>query len=541
MVTIPGPADVRTVQPGVTRRVVNMPYQRAMQPAAEGAATARATGAVADAASEIARRASDQQIENEVAAADMRQRKEIDALVAELRADPDWSTYETRFAERSSEITQRNSESLSSRRAREIWRERTTERTYAGQTAIRTLARERQIENGRAGLISNVNAAEQTVQDPNATPEARALALEVIQTQVQRAVERGIVAEDDGATMIARAQNAHLQFERTRGMRARAQAEEDRIWAESGGNLGVALEMARDIDDVELRDLATDRIEARFSQSERTRQDSVRNALESAFSHIEGGGTLDGLSAGVRDVLTRAGQMDSLRTYARQRTAGGGGIPNEESEYIADSLLAAAEEDRRAFARADLNEYMPRMNPDDRRRVREHQQYLRGETPNSESGELLTTRVYNDIIAIARPLAERSGIAVTGQAERTRETRGQFETYMMGAARRFVAENARRPNASEIDEIARTALLEARTPGVFGMGRQTRRVFENRMLGSGDNAVPGVRVRYSDIPEWEVRRLMRVWATRRKTAKTHDEPPTEAQIEEMYARDTAGE
>jgi len=536
MVTIPGPAEVRTVSPGVARRVANVPFQRAMPVAAEGAATARAFGAVADAASEVARRASNQQIENEVAAAEMRQRKDIDALTEELRADPNWQTYEPRFAERSSEITQRNAESLSSPRARRIWEQRTAERTYASQTAVRTMARERQIENGRAGLITNANTAEQTVQDPNATPEARALALEVIQTQVRSAVQRGIIGEDDGATMIARAQNAHLEFERTRGMRARAQAEEDRIWAESGGSLGVALEMARDIDDVELRDLATDRIEARFSQSERTRQDSVRNAMETALMHIEGGGRLDGLSAGVRDVLTRAGQMDSLRTYARQRTAGGGGgIPNEESEYVADSLIAAAEEDRAGFARADLNEYMPRMNPDDRRRVRDHQQYLRGEAPNSESGELLTTRVYNDIIAIARPLAERSGIAVTGQAERTRETRGQFETYMMGAARRFVAENARRPNASEIDEIARTALLEASTGGVLGMGRQTRRVFENRMLGSGDNAVPGVRVRYSQIPEWEVRRLMRVWAA------THDEPPTNEQIEEMYARDTAGE
>lgn len=535
MVTIPGPAEVRTVSPAVARRVANVPFQRAMPVAAEGAATARAVGAVADAASEIARRASDQQIENEVAAAEMRQRKEIDALTEELRADPDWSTYESRFAERSSEITQRNADSLSSPRARRIWQERTAERTYASQTAVRGMARTRQIENGRAGLITNANAAEQTVQDPNATPEARALALEVIQTQVRSAVQRGIIAEDDGATMIARAQNASLEFERTRGMRARAQAEEDRIWAESGGNLGVALEMARDIDDVELRDLATDRIEARFSQSERTRQDSVRNALESAFSHIEGGGTLDGLSAGVRDVLTRAGQMDALRTYARQRAAGGGGIPSDESEYVADSLLAAAEEDRRAFARADLNEYMPRMNPDDRRRVREHQQYLRGETPNSESGELLTTRVYNDIIAIARPLAERSGIAVTGQAERTRETRGQFETYMMGVARRFVTEEARRPNASEIDEIARTALLEAHSGGLMGYGRTTRRVFENRMLGEGRNAVPAVRVRYSQIPEWEVRRLMRVWAA------TREGQPTQAQIEEMYARDTAGE
>lgn len=536
MVTIPGPADVRTVQPGVTRRVVNMPYQRAMQPAAEGAATARATGAVADAASEIARRASDQQIENEVAAADMRQRKEIDALVAELRADPDWSTYETRFAERSSEITQRNSESLSSRRAREIWRERTTERTYAGQTAIRTLARERQIENGRAGLISNVNAAEQTVQDPNATPEARALALEVIQTQVQRAVERGIVAEDDGATMLVRAQNAHLQFERTRGLRASAQAEEDRIWAESGGNLGVALQMARDIEDVELRDLATDRIEARFSQSERVRQDSVRNAMEAALTHIEGGGALDGLSAGVRDVLTRAGQMDNLRTYARQRTAPGGTtVADRESEFVADELMAAATDDPAGFARADLNEYLPRMNADDRRRVTEHQQYLRGERPNEAGGATLTSRAYSDIIAVARPLAERSGVAVSGQAADTRETRGAFETYMMGAARRFVAENARRPTPQEIDQIARTALLEARTPGRFGMGRQTRRVFENRMLGEGDRAIPAVRVRYSDIPEWEVRRLMRVWAA------TREGRPTPEQIEEMYARDTAAD
>ncbi len=527
MVTVPTSREVQTVTPRVTRQVRSVPFQRADQVSTAGAdALSRAGTALV----ELTNRINDQQIENEIVGAEMRQRKEIDALTATFENDTDYETFEQRFADQAGEITARNLESLSSQRARNLWQQRANENTYRAQQAISNLSRQRGVEMARAGLITNLQTAEAALQDDNSTPEARALAMQAIEGQLATAQARGILAADDAAERLVRARNTALEFERTRGMRARAQSEEERIWAESGGNLAVAYEMAREIDDPVLQDTVTDRLSARSSNNDRARENSVRSAMEQALVHLEGGGSLDGLSAGVRDVLTRAERMNDLRDYIRARAGrGGGSIASEESEAVRDRILADAVENPAGFARADLTPLLPLMNADDRAAVLRQQQYRRGLAPATDGGDDLVDQSFTEVWAIAEGMAAARGVRITGNNQADAQRRGRFRTFLMRATRRFVQQNARQPTMQEREQIVNSALLSA----------GGERVFENRIvregglrIGStnlGGRDAPRIRITIGNIPQWEADRIARDFYTR------HRREPTVEEIESEYS------
>lgn len=523
MVTVPNSREVQTVAPRVTRQVRSVPFQRADQVSTAGAdALSRAGTALV----ELTNRINDQQIENEIVGAEMRQRKEIDALAATFENDTDYETFEQRFADQAGEITARNLESLSSQRARNLWQRRANENTYRAQQAISNLSRQRGVEMARAGLITNLQTAEAALQDDNSTPEARALAMQAIEGQLTTAQARGILAADDAAERLARARNTALEFERTRGLRAQAQEHEDRIWSESGGNLAVAQEMARELEPL-MRDTVMDRVEARHNQRERARESSTQAAMEQALIHLEGGGTLDGLSAGVRDVLTRSGQMDNLRTYTRSRAA----RTTDSSEQVRDRILADAVENPAGFARADLTPLLPLMNSDDRAAVLRQQQYRRGEAPATDGGDDLVDQSFTEVWAIAEGMAAARGVRITGNNQADAQRRGRYRTFLMRATRRFVQQNARQPTMQEREQIVNSALLSAGGERVF----ENRIVNNGSVLGMGGTPAPRIRITYGNIPQYEADLIAREFYTR------YRREPTREEIETIYSAQTVRE
>lgn len=511
-VRLPGPGDVPQVGIRTTARVHDMPVDQS------GAALSRA----ARAGVELTDRIRTQQIENDLVRADAALRTDLDRLRLELSQDSDYETIPQRYEQRAQALVEQHGARMRAPAARRAWERQVNERLTASRGQIDQLVYTRGIEASRAGLIENVDALELIIQSEDQTPEARAAALVELERHVEAARARGFVAADDAATMIGRARHTAAVFERTQGLRGQAIEHEERIWTESGGDLTVALEMAREIDDPAMHDMVIDRVTARFNQSEAARRDTVRAAMEEAMQHLESGGTIDGLSARVTDVLTRAEQMNNLRAYAANRRAGGLlGFPAAASAAALAEYMIAARENPQGFARQDLTGARTEMNGDDFEELIEHQRYLRGEAP--DEGPSLVQRAFSDILDVAEPMAQAQGLNVTSSSERNAETRGAFRAHLMNEARAFVAENNRRPTAAEADQIARTALLRARTGGGFlGMGNQERRVFESR---------PGadVRVTYDRIPEFHVRRLVRLF---RATNQGRD--PTEADIENMY-------
>ena len=504
MARLRGPMDVDQVAVRNTRRVIEI---QASPENAANAAIGRATLTVLNAAR-------DQQIENDVATAELTTRRELDELRARLDQDPDNSTLPERWDKGAAEIVERNSAALSSPRHQQLWRERSTATLETERRAVVALQQQRTVESARAGLIQAVGLAEQTLTDENATPAVRAQAMSVIETSVARARDRHTIGADDAERMLVATRARVAEFERTQGLLAQAQSEEDRIWAASAGDYSVAQEMARELTGT-VRDTVEDRLATRFNRDEAGRREALDDAMEEAYAAIENGTSIDRLPQGQRDIIIRAGQMDTLRTYVNNRNAPGG-IVSAQSEALADELIAGSVDEPRAFANADLQPYLANMNADDRARVRRRQQYLLGESTDTDGGQTLIERAYADIRVAGVIEANRNGVDVdsAGTGGDNIANRGAFNSFMMGAARRFVDENNRLPNSRETQEIARTAMLTwrvgTRTP--FGTNRgQQRRLYQGGLIREGREAgTPEVRVNYSQIPQWEADRIVRL-------------------------------
>ena len=510
--------DVDQVAVRNTRRVIEI------QASPEGEATA----AIGRATLAVLNQARDQQIENDVATAELTTRRELDELRARLDEDPDNSTLPQRWDEGAAEIVERNAANLTSPRHQQLWRERSTATLETERRGIIALQQQRTVESARAGLIQAVGLAEQTLVDENATPAARAAAMNIIETSVKRARDRHTIGADDAERMLVATRGRVAEFERTQGMIAQAQTEEDRIWAESGGDYSVAQEMARELTGT-MRDTVEDRLATRFNRDEAGRREALDDAMEEAYAAIENGTSIDRLPQAQRDIITRAGQLDTLRTYLNNRNAPGG-IVSAQSEAIADELLASAVDDPRAFANADLEVFLAGMNADDRARVRRRQQYLRGEGTDTDGGQTLIERTYADMRAAGVIEANRAGVDVdsAGSGGDNIANRGAFNAFMMGAARRFVETNNRAPNARETQEMARTAMLNWRVSG----NGQRRRLYQGGLIREGrERGRPEVSVNYSQIPQWEADRIVRLLQAQNPNATI-----TEGMVVDAYAR-----
>lgn len=555
MPRIPGPQDVPQTQ--ISNRVR---VQRV-----EAGDAGNRLAAAGSAVREIVDLAHDQRVDNELVQAELTTRRRFDDLRVQLeREGPDKHGNEpdlqALWDERSQRILQETTARLTSPRAQRAWTERTASLIDSERSAVGQIARRRAVEGARAGLISSVGEAQTTLTDENATPEARAGALAAIETVVNRAVARRTLAADDGAQMIQSARATSSRFEQERGMRARAQGAEDDIWTRAGGNYETAQELARDIDEPGLRDMVEDRLATRFSRERAADADAIEQAMGQAYAHIEAGGAIESLPAPLRDLITRRGQMDTLRNYARNRAGGVSGegwtVMTRQSGLVRDRLLgAAADPDRaRAFARVDL--YAPlseadaasvglpagavitaNLMPDDLNALTLRQRQLRGEAPMGGGTTTLVDQAFNRVIPAARRAAAVAGINVVyggsgGASDRSqesaaalREQRALFESYIYSEVRAYVQANNRIPTDADVTRIAQGALRESvrSRPGWFDGPDQHVRRFQ----AAPDNPV---RVPFSAIPAWQADRMRAAWAQ----ARPNGPPPTDADIEQAY-------
>lgn len=558
MPRIPGPLDVPQVGVQNTRRIVPIARDQ----------SGERLQVVGKATTEILGRARDQQIENEVADAELQTRQQLDALRTKIENMPSdqlgHEGYGPYWEQQSQTIVDQATGRLRSPMAQRAWRQRMDTVLQSERTGITQLAQRRAVEGARAGLITSISAAQQTLVDENATPEARALAMETVQTLTRRAAERQVIGADDAAQMVAQAQARSAEFERTQGMRARAQQSEDALWAQSGGDLSVALELARDLDPT-LRDEVTDRLTARASRQQAAERVALDDSMGRAYQLIERGGSLASLSQEDRDRITRAGQMDTLRTYQRTRANGGNSEGTwtqmqHASQLRRDALLSLAIDDETArdFAHMDLNAPLDeataaamgltagqsirqQLMPDDYTTLRQRQREMLGEVPVGD-GQTLGQRAYSMLRAYAEPRAAASGISLSDRREDQTTTR-QFRGFLLREAMAFTQENNRLPNQREMQDIADLALRDTQSSGFFGLGRTHRRVFEGtgQTVEVGGTRTSAVRVGYSAIPQYQRERLLRAWIAANPGAPAPDEAGLRRIIEDMYQQELAGD
>lgn len=134
---------------------------------------------------------------------------------------------------------------------------------------------------------------------------------------------------------------------------------------------------------------------------------------------------------------------------------------------------------------------------------------------NRRSGQTDNTAIdqaYDDIIRVARPMAQSMGLAVAGQGQDNAEQRGQFEAYVYREARAHVLRTGERPDDATIQAITRRALLQQQSPG---WGRQGRYNFQGTA--------------YNDIPREAREAIEADWQAQTGAR------PTRVQVERRYA------
>lgn len=148
--------------------------------------------------------------------------------------------------------------------------------------------------------------------------------------------------------------------------------------------------------------------------------------------------------------------------------------------------------------------FFSQLNDDDLLRVLNRRQ---GQTDNTAIDQ-----AYDDIVRVARPMAQSMGLAVSGQGQDNAEQRGQFEAYVYREARAHVLRTGERPDDATIEAITRRALLQAPSSG---WGRQGRYAFQ----GTAYNDIP-VEARRAIEADWQAQTGQR---------------PSRAQVERRYA------
>lgn len=500
--------------------------------------------------------ARDQQIDNDVRQGELNLRTRLDALRTEVEKDPNYQTMPERWTDGAQEIDRDLSEGMTSPMHQRLWRARADVMLQHEGGVINERTAIRGVEQARAGVITNVGAARRIMIDPNATPEARLTAQRSAETALAEAALRRVLAVDDAARELEGLRNTAAEFSRTEGIRAQSQSEEDRIWAESGGDYGAAMALARGIENPLVRDNVEDRISQRHAREEAAATETLESAMERAYSAIEEGGTVESLSAADQRVIRAAGNMETLRDYIRARAnPASTAAVTASSTVVRDTILGAAADRARAadIAGIDLNQPLTAegaealgypegtrlrdvMTPGHFNEIQNRQRQMRGEESSDGSPNDLVDNTFNNrLLPRARQLAAMAGVNVqpnngnSTDAQQVRQQRSLFEGYLMGELRAHIQAYGSPPDAAQVDAIARSALTRSTGGGFLGMGRSSRYRFQ------ASPEAP-VNVPYGGVPEAQRVRLLRAWARAGNT-----EPPSEEQIAQMYSEEIAGQ
>lgn len=546
MVQIRAPLDVPHVEPRNEYR----PTETAPNP------EFNAIFQVSERVREIVDRAREQEIDNDVRRGELNLRTRLDGLRRSVEQDPDYASMPERWGEAARQIDTEISDEMSSPMHQRLWRDRAERVLSEEGRYINGRTYERAVEQARAGLITNIGALRRSAIDPNASPETRATAIQGIERELANAALRRVLTTDQAAQELEQARNAQAEFDREQGMRQRAQTEEDRIWAEAGGDYATAIGLVRQIQDPALRDMVEDRVSVRHQRDEAGAAETLESAMERAYGLVENGETLEGLSAGDRRVIIAAGNMDDLRTYARSRsTPGGTEAFNRTSTAYRDVIFSAAADRERSSVLASVNLNQPLMGreaqvlgvaegtslravmtPGDFNEVEARQRELRGEpSADGSPNDLINNTFNNRLLPRARQLAAMASVNVqpnngnSDDAQETRTRRAAFEGYLYGELRAHIQTFNAPPNDAEIDAIARSALTRSAGGGTFGMGRTTRYRFEA-------SPTAPVNVPYENILPAQRERLIRAWI---RAGNTED--PSPDQIARMYSEEIAGQ
>jgi len=465
--------------------------------------------------------AREQQIDNDVRRGELNLRTRLDAVRQQVEQDPDYETMPQRWTEAARQVDEELSQGMTSPMHQRLWRERAERMLATEGGVIHERTQMRAVETARAGLITNLGELRRTITDPNTTPETRREAQRLAEIAIAEAANRRTLGMDDAAQQLNGIRDTVAEFDRTEGLRAQAQAEEDRIWLAARGDYATAMGMVNQIQNPQLRDTVGDRVSQRHAREEAGASETLESAMEAAHSAIENGETLESLTAEQQRVLDASGNMQGLRDYIRARATPESSASftrqSQEIRYSIESLnrpgtsVLFASIDLETPKTAEQSEQLARygiivpegtrirdmMTPENFNQLRSAQRYARGEEGSGEGNRTLPQLAGRNLITYAEQIGGGRLDGISGSEDNVERQR-QFHAYLMREAEDFVRMRNREPTTAEARQIINLALTEVRT-GFFGNG--STRVFQSTDEDQ-------LRVEYNSIPQWQQERLL---------------------------------
>lgn len=234
MARIPTALDVEQVSLQNTRRVQNIPTDPTAEAAAfQGLAVARAGSAIA----EIGFRLREQQIDDEVLKADFEVQQQLEKEVQELRKRDDWEDFSSSMRDRALQLYTERGKSMGAPRAQRAWQARMQQSALSIQERAGRIGLERGVEIARGRIIEAEADFIKLMDDPAFDSDARKSAFDLTMARAQGARDKGLIGEDDVASLAARMQAQIDKVEKQETLSARTMSEATRILTESNGDL----------------------------------------------------------------------------------------------------------------------------------------------------------------------------------------------------------------------------------------------------------------------------------------------------------------
>lgn len=312
MATIPQSRIYGAPTPGL--QVIRQPRAEAEDPGAT------ALRQVAKGLDEVRQRVQEGQDKIDLSRAEFNATLALDSLQRELEADTelDGDTLSARMEEGVRRIYADAEKNISSRTARQAWRQVAPNAVARGIISARDLGDKRRIDRLNADARLQYNEFLKTATDVNQTPSLRDAARMSLMTLLNDSSRMAGFSAEQRAALKIGADDALTKYDRGVSLDARSSDIVAKAMAEAGEDRIKALDLVRASagDDIELRDAAIDRLDTEITRIERFRNIETSNAA-AAVGNLLLLGDENGRQLTAAEVQRRApAAWETLRQFA---------------------------------------------------------------------------------------------------------------------------------------------------------------------------------------------------------------------------------
>lgn len=283
-------------------------------------------------------------------------------------------------------------------------------------------------------------------------------------------------------------------------LRGNAQRKEDEIMT-AATSLSSGLELARGIEDPELRDEVVSRIKTRFAEQKAIAEQAQEQNFKKAADILENTKSRNKIPASLWASLSIS-ERNAIDSRAKQLTEG---VSSKTDYSVYDKLSRSVSSDPNGFAKINLLQYRSKLSDDDLEKMIDIQREIRG--GKSVEG-------FRSEYQIADNMADKLKIKD--------KDKNDFYSAIDTSKREFLAKNKREPSRGEFEKIVDDIAINKVFVSKLGFDKETP-VYALTEKEKGKAYVP-----YKNIPESAISKIKQL-AMKRGVKITKDK------VEKIYA------